>query len=129
LPFTRLYSDHDVGFLLVRRSVKPHIGGLCFPGGFIDWGESWQEGMSREIYEETNVITDPNEFDLISVNSTPDNKRILIFGMSKIIRRYDSVDNFISTNETSELVIGCTETKLCFSLHQQIFDRMLIEIS
>jgi len=120
LPFYN--RDHDLGFLLVRRTVKPHIGELCLPGGFIDWNESWQEGISREVYEETNIETDPSEFNLVSVNSTPDNKRTLIFGMSEMTRSYGSIENFNPTNETSELVIGTKGIKLCFPLQQNIFD-------
>lgn len=38
-----------IGLLLVRRKIPPFAGELALPGGFVDWGESWQEGLSREL--------------------------------------------------------------------------------
>ncbi|QKF94806.1 NUDIX hydrolase [Fadolivirus algeromassiliense] len=120
LPFVT--SENKYGLLLTRRNIKPHVGELCFPGGFVDWGESWQQAVSREVREETLVETDPNEFDLMDVHSTPDCTRILIFGVTRNVRSYQLLENFKQTNETSEVLIGNKSTKLCFSLHQSVYD-------
>lgn len=110
------------GVLLVRRSIQPFIGGLCFPGGFVNWGESWREAISREVFEETGVVSDPDEYVLKNVHSTPDNARILIFGYSKKVRQMEEIKGFVPSNETSELVIERAGGQLCFSLHQSVFD-------
>ncbi len=115
-------NDDKVGLLLVQRAIKPCIGELCLPGGFIDWGESWQEAASREVFEETSLQTDPNEFNLFDTHSTPDKTRILIFGYSKKIRHIKELETFKPTNETSSIKVGLLSDKLCFSLHQEVFN-------
>lgn len=48
---------HDGQELLVaRRGKEPAKGTLDLPGGFIDMGETAEEGMRREIMEETGLI-------------------------------------------------------------------------
>lgn len=120
LPFVNF--ENGRGLLLVQRSIKPFIGEFCLPGGFINWGESWQQCLTREIYEETHIITNPDEFELANTYSTPDNTRILIFGLSKRIRSVKILDNFEATEETSSVKIGFHNDKLCFSLHQNVYN-------
>jgi ADP-ribose pyrophosphatase YjhB (NUDIX family) len=126
LPFQ---IDGQWGLLLTKRSIQPHIGGLCFPGGFVNWGESWKQAISREVLEETGIETDPDEFLLKDVHSTPDNRRVLLFGYSKKTRYPKDILNFKPTDESSELIIGTRGAKLCFSLHQSVFDDFLPKVS
>lgn len=39
--------------LVVRRAVSPGIGLYSFPGGRVEFGESLNEALSREVREET----------------------------------------------------------------------------
>ncbi len=41
--------------LLVKRGVLPHIGSWCLPGGFMEIGETPEEGVLRELKEETGL--------------------------------------------------------------------------
>jgi ADP-ribose pyrophosphatase YjhB (NUDIX family) len=52
-----LYREGRV--LLVKRSVEPGLGLWCLPGGFIELGESLEQAVAREVYEETGLICRP----------------------------------------------------------------------
>jgi NADH pyrophosphatase NudC (nudix superfamily) len=53
-----ILNDRDE-LLVVRRAKEPAKGTLDLPGGFVDMGETVEEGMRREILEETGLhVTD-----------------------------------------------------------------------
>lgn len=41
--------------LLVRRGGHPYMGRLALPGGFIEYGESAEQAVERELMEETGI--------------------------------------------------------------------------
>ena len=55
--------------LVVRRAKEPAKGTLDLPGGFVDMGETVEQGMCREIKEETGL--DVTEADLCYLFSSP----------------------------------------------------------
>ncbi len=58
--------------LLIRRGQEPWKGAWAFPGGFVDVGESPEDAVVRELFEECNIVgavskTDP----IIAVRGEP----------------------------------------------------------
>ncbi len=43
--------------LVCRRAKEPAKGTLDLPGGFIDMNETGEEGVSREVWEETCLVS------------------------------------------------------------------------
>ena len=65
---------------MCRRSQEPAIGQWVLPGGFLECGETLEEGASRETLEETGVIVDPARLDLWGiVNVTAVDQIIVVF--------------------------------------------------
>jgi NAD+ diphosphatase len=65
-----LVVNEEGKLLLTRRAVDPDYGKLDLPGGFIDPGESAEEAVKRELWEELGmkvksveyVTSAPNEY-------------------------------------------------------------------
>ncbi|WP_460494602.1 NUDIX domain-containing protein [Dactylosporangium cerinum] len=73
-------TDDGRGLVLVRRDIEPMRGELALPGGFIELGETWQEGMVRELREETTLLADPADVRLFDVQSTAQGN-LIVFGV------------------------------------------------
>ena len=60
--------EHGGGIVLIERSNPPL--GYALPGGFVDYNESVEDAVVREIKEETNL--DFTDIKLFKVSSDPD---------------------------------------------------------
>ena len=59
---TAAFIINGKGELLVaRRGNEPAKGTLDLPGGFVDNNENAEEGMVREIQEETGLVVSPDD--------------------------------------------------------------------
>jgi len=56
--------------LLIKRKNAPYKGKWALPGGFIEYGESAEDAVKREIFEEANLTIEIS--DIIGVYSDPD---------------------------------------------------------
>jgi ADP-ribose pyrophosphatase YjhB (NUDIX family) len=66
--------------LMCRRAEEPGRGLWAVPSGFLEIGESLEEGAVRETFEETGLALDPNRLDLCSVvNMTAIEQVAIIF--------------------------------------------------
>jgi len=61
--------DPEGKILLIRRAKDPSAGKLGVPGGFIDVGESAEEGLRREVREEVGIEIDQLRFLISFPNS------------------------------------------------------------
>lgn len=105
------------GVLLVRRAGDVEGSGkLAFPGGYIEWGETWQEGMAREVREETGLVLPPEAFSLWDVQSTPSRANVLIFGLASA---KTSDVHFVPNKEVSEVVYATSPVELAFGSHTE----------
>lgn len=54
-----VFKDNKV--LLVRHTYGAGAGKLIIPGGYVNFNETPQEAVKRELYEETKVIVEPDK--------------------------------------------------------------------
>lgn len=108
------------GLLVVRRGIPPKLGELALPGGFIDFGETWQQACAREVFEETQLQLDPAHVSDHCVLSTPSN--VLVFGLFEAISP-DALPPFTPTSETTERAIISHAQELAFPLHTEAVKR------
>lgn len=52
---------HEGRVLLIRRGKEPLRGRWLVPGGTVEWGETLEQALVREVEEETGLIVKPRE--------------------------------------------------------------------
>ncbi len=68
LAIDTLILDDSNSILLVERS---DTGMHALPGGFVEWGETVEDAVMREVHEETNIVLDRARMKLFGVYSDP----------------------------------------------------------
>lgn len=120
-------KDGPQALLLIRRKGGVKHGELSFPGGYIDYKEDWKIAAAREMREETGIVVDHEEIDLVTVLSSKSNNVVLIFGETQPILESD-LKGFLPNDEVSELVLGCEGQKLAFNRSQEVYDNHFHEM-
>lgn len=69
------------GLVVIRRRVEPACGRLALPGGFVDFGESWQRAVVRELAEETGIAADDADVLLADALTDAAGGYLLLFGL------------------------------------------------
>ena len=82
-----------------------YVGSWCMPCGYVDFDESCQEAISREVYEETGIEIYSTNFEFVSFNDKPseDKRQNITFRfktqLEGVIEDYILTDKFSETNE------------------------------
>ncbi len=87
---------HEQRILLCRRAIEPRFGLWNLPGGFMENGETVQEGACRETWEEARA--EVNLIRLHSVYNLPHVNQVYIHFLADMPKRYFEV-----TPESSEV--------------------------
>ncbi len=70
-----LIKDKKILFIKHRKDNNEY---WLLPGGGLDYGETFQEGLKREFIEETNLIVKVKDMAFISESIAPDLKRHIV---------------------------------------------------
>jgi ADP-ribose pyrophosphatase YjhB (NUDIX family) len=68
---------------LARRAIEPALGLWTYPGGFMELGESAQEGARRETEEETRLLVEIGT--LIGVYSRPALGQVTVISAAAVV--------------------------------------------
>jgi len=120
IPVVVVLAPAGYSVVVVRRNIEPQRGTLTLPGGYIDPGETWQEGASRELVEETGIEVSPDMISLYDVQNGLDNT-LVVFGLAQPQSR-DILRPF-SSAETQEVALIDQPTELGFPMHTKIVER------
>ncbi|HET8855955.1 MAG TPA: NUDIX hydrolase [Nitrososphaeraceae archaeon] len=69
IPTVDAIIQNSTSILLVKRSKDPFKNQFALPGGFVNEGETIEEAIKREVYEETSLEVHP--IDILGVYSDP----------------------------------------------------------
>ncbi|MBI3270197.1 MAG: NUDIX domain-containing protein [Planctomycetes bacterium] len=117
IPVSVVLLPVDGGLLAIRRGIEPALGRLALPGGYVNWGETWQEAGAREVLEETGIRLDPSELREFRVRSAGPGL-VLLFSLAGP-RRAGELPPFHPTDETTERVVLTVPQALAFPLHTE----------
>lgn len=124
LPVAVVLAPVGEGVVVVRRNIEPAKGTLTLPGGYIDLGETWQEGAVRELREETAIEIGVNDITLYDVENGLDDT-LVIFGLAA--KQPLVVLKPLVTDETQEVVLIDRPIELGFPMHTRIVARYFEE--
>lgn len=126
LPVAVVLTPVAAGVVVIRRNIEPQKGTLTLPGGYIDLGETWQEGAVRELREETGIAISVNDITLYDVENGLDDT-LVIFGLAA--QQPLEVCKPFVTEETQEVVLINRPIELGFPMHTRIVARYFAERS
>jgi len=112
------------GIIGIRRNTEPQKGTLTLPGGFIDLGETWQEGGKRELMEETGIEIAGGELRLFDVMNGLDGT-LVVFGLAA--PQPPGVLKPFSSEETQEVLLIDRPMELGFAMHTLVVARYFLE--
>lgn len=69
--------------LYAQRNIEPQLGKFALPGGFVNEFERIETAGKRELFEETGLEIQEEEFQLFRSDMTPHN-RVLVFGITPV---------------------------------------------
>jgi ADP-ribose pyrophosphatase YjhB (NUDIX family) len=120
LPVVVVLLPLGNGLIVIRRNIEPRKGTLNLPGGYLNLGETWQQGARRELHEETGIDIIEQEISLHDVQNGLDNT-LVIFGLAKS----HPIELFqpFSSAETQEVLLVKEPIELGFSMHTEVMWR------
>lgn len=121
-----VFKDNKFGFVGFKRGIMPFIGGVAFPGGFVNQNEGSKEATIREFFEEIGLnLPVENYWMHIGEKKTPNNQLLIFYRYSTTLDWEDvekAYHNLADKSESQGLVFLQEGSEMCFSLHKEILE-------
>lgn len=127
LPVAVVLLPVGEGMLVIRRNIEPSKGTLTLPGGYIDYGETWQEASAREMLEETGIAVAADELVLYDVMNGLD-YTLIVFALAPRQPAGVLLESFCN-EETQEVQVISGPQELGFPMHTLVVRRYFEEKS
>jgi len=116
----RVKTSEGLKFLVVKRKNAPGVGGLAFPGGYVDYLESAEVAACRETREETGLSLNPLKFKLIKSVCSTTNNNLLLFCLYEEVLNLETIDFEFCNEEVFCLQLADKNSSLVFPIHQDM---------
>ncbi|WP_129843337.1 NUDIX domain-containing protein [Streptomyces sp. RFCAC02] len=105
------------GLVAVRRGIEPCLGELALPGGYMELGETWQEAVVRELWEETGLVAPAAGARLVDAHSG--DRTLNLYAMLPPMPA-ESLPEPVATDETMEWLVIDKPVPLAFPGHDAV---------
>ncbi len=102
-----IVTDKEKKVLLVKRSIEPKKNFWCLPGGFLELGETPEQGALRELKEETGLSGHISN--LLGVTSSPNKLYHTVLMIGYLIK-----------NQTGKLKAGDDASEAAYFDHDNL---------
>lgn len=118
----------DGGIVVIRRGIEPQIGQFAFPGGFMEFGETWARAAARELGEETGYPEwESLKLSLHAVMTG--GNALLVFGVSEPVAPEAFTNLTPPTTEATEIKVIYKPVELAFPTHTQVLVEVFAGLS
>lgn len=126
------FDGVKLNVLLIRRKNKPYKNKWAFPGGFLEDGENAEEGMLRELREETGLVARYfRQFHTFTAPDRDPRERVISIAYYALVRMQEKVKGgddaaearWVPLDEIGTLAFDHNQilTKALQALHRQIY--------
>ncbi|MFE0464554.1 NUDIX domain-containing protein [Kitasatospora sp. NPDC058965] len=105
--------------VVIRRTIEPGYGELALPGGYVDYGESWQQAAVRELREETGILAEVADVTLVATDSDARGGFLCLFALLPA-QDLDALPPSTPTEETEGWQLIDAPTTLAFPFHTNV---------
>ena len=125
IPVAVVAVKMEDGVLIIQRGIEPAKGHWALPGGFLETGETWQQGACREVLEETGFALPIAEIELVYALSAAQTRQLILFCTTK--SRFSQSDfTFVPSEESLDFRVMSAPEPLAFPAHAEFAARYFI---